>query len=193
MKPHEFINLPISEIEQYSMIVPLTDLEVWKQKGWKTYQEIGLPEGDEDAWMLYGEFNKETDILIFNKPESISEVNPARLIGRKITTIKDHVGTYGMGGPGYFGILLDDDEYLVYAVWFADRYVNFSEESDIIGAVIIDFKLEKNTLQINLNNQATIDYDFHVDYVFDEEATEEKPDDIAKYLYFKLKEANFIV
>lgn len=193
MKQHEFLNLPIPELEQYSLVVPLTDLEVWKQKGWKTYQEIGLPEGDEEAFMLYGEFNKETHTLIFNKPESISEVNPARLIGRKITEIKDHVGTYGMGGPGYFGILLDDDEYLVYTVWSADRYVHFADESDITGAVITDFKLEKNTFQIILNNQATIDYDFHVDYVFDEEATEEKPNDIAKYLYFKLKEASFIV
>lgn len=193
MQQHEFLNLSLPELEQYSLVIPLTDVEVWKQKGWKTYQEIELPEGDEEAYLLYGEFDKETSTLIFNKPESISEVAPTRLIGRKITEIKDHVGTYGMGGPGYVGILLDDHEYLVYTIWSADRYVHFTNESDIIGAVITDFKLEKNTLQIVLNNQATIDYDFHVDHVFDEEVTEEKPDDIAKYLYFKLKDASFII
>lgn len=193
MQQHEFLNLSLPELEQYSLVVPLTEVEGWKQKGWITYQEIGLPEGDEEAYLLYGEFNKETEMLIFNKPESIAEVNPNRLIGRKITEIKNHVGTYGMGGPGYFGILLDGEEYLVYTIWSAYRYVHFTNESDIIGAVITDFKLEKNTLQIVLNNQATIDYDFHVDHVFDEEATEEKPNDIAKYLYFKTKDSNFIV
>lgn len=193
MSEHKFLNLPIPELEQYSLIIPIEDVPHWNKKGWKTYQEIGLPDGDEEAWMLYGELNRETDMLIFNKPKSISEVESKRLIGRKITAIKTNIGTYGMRGPGYYDVLLDDDEYLVYTVWSADRYVHWSDKNDIIGAVITNFKLKKNTLQIVLNNQVTIDYDFHVDYVFDEEATEEKPNDIAKYLYFKTKEANFIV
>ncbi|WP_282628369.1 hypothetical protein [Empedobacter sedimenti] len=193
MKEHEFLNLPIPELEQYSLIVPIKDLEIWKKEGWKTYQEIGLPAGDEEAYMLYGEFDKETHTLMFNKPESISEVDPTRLIGRKITAIKKHVGTYGMGGPGYFGILLDDEEYLVYTVWAADRYVHFDDENELIGASISDFNMDKHSLIIHLKNEKVIQYDFKIDYVFDEDSEEEKPDDIAKYLYFKTKESNFIV
>lgn len=193
MSQHEFLNLPIPEIEQYSLIIPIQEVPYWNQRGWKTYHDIGMSEAQADAWMLYGQLDKQTHMLLFNKPESICEVQPHSLIGRKITAIKTNVGTYGMGGPGYMGLLLDDHQYLVYTVWSADRYVHFSDTKDIIGAVITDFKLGRNTLEIHLNNQSSVVYNFHIDYVFDEEATEPKPNDISKYLYFKLKQAHFIV
>lgn len=193
MKEHEFLNLPIPEIEQYSLIVPISELSTYQKHGWQTYQEIGLPAGEEEAWMLYGDFDKEKQILLFNKPASISEVHSTRLIGRKITAIKKNIGTYGMGGPGYFGLLLDDDEYLVYTIWSADRYVHYNDEKDIIGASISDYTLDKHSLIIHLDNEKIITYNFKLDFVLDDESNEEKPDDISKYLYFKLKEANYIV
>lgn len=193
MKEHEFINLPIPEIEQYSLVVPIENIEQWKKKNWKTYQEIGLPAGEEEAWILYGDFDKESQILLFNKPESISEIDSTRLIGRKITAIKKNIGTYGMGGAGYFGLLLDDEEYLVYTIWSADRYVHFNDEKDIIGASISDYTMDKHSLIIHLDNDKIITYDFKLDFVLDDESNKEKPDDISKYLYFKLKEANYIV
>lgn len=193
MNEHEFLNLPIPEIEQYSLIVPISELSAYQKHGWKTYQEIGLPAGNEEAWMLYGDFYKESQVLLFNKPESISEVDSTRLIGRIITEIKKYIGTYGMGGPGYFGILLDDDEYLVFTLWSADRYVHYNDENDIIGASISDYTMDQHSLIIHLDNEKIITYDFKLDFVIDDESNEEKPDDISKYLYFKLKEANYIV
>lgn len=120
---HRFLNLKIGAIEQYAMIVKKAELSSWKDKGWKTYSEIGLPKGDEDAFMLYGEFDKEIEMLIFNEPVSLKKTNKNKIIGRKITGFSTHLGTYGMGGAGFFGLLLDTLEYLTYCVWGAGNYV----------------------------------------------------------------------
>jgi hypothetical protein len=83
MKKHDFLDLKIGAIEQYSMIVKKTDLISWKTLGWLTFSEIGLPEGDEQAWGLYGEM-EENEILIFNRPTLLRDVPFNQLIGREI-------------------------------------------------------------------------------------------------------------
>ena len=193
MKEKHFLNLPCPEIEQYSLLIPIEEIEKWQAKGWRTYQEIGLPEGDEEAWMLYGDFDKATQMLLFNQPDSIVEVDSDRLIGKKITGINTNNGTYGMGGPGYFGILLEDEEYLVYTLWNSKKYIQFNEDK-IIGSTITDFQLSQLSLKITLNNDEKIEFKFSLDFVDQEdESGKEKPDDIAKYLYFKVENSTFIV
>jgi hypothetical protein len=123
MKNHSYLDLKIGAIEQYSMIVEKQNLERWKKMGWLTYKEIGLPKGDEKASMLYGEFNKRTEMLIFNKPVLLRERTKSEIVGRKISGITTSLGTYGMGGAGFFGLLLDNSEFLTYAVWSAGDYV----------------------------------------------------------------------
>lgn len=49
MKKHDFLNLKIGDIEQYSLVVKKADLEHWRKSGWLPFTEIGLPEGDEEA------------------------------------------------------------------------------------------------------------------------------------------------
>ena len=122
MKKHSYLYLKIGDIEQYSMVVKKHDLKKWKESGWLTYTEIGLPKGDEKAYMLYGEFNKRTEMLMFSKPVMLAQRAKSELIGRKILEITTHLGTYGMGGAGFFGLLLDNSEYLTYAVWGAGNY-----------------------------------------------------------------------
>ncbi len=45
-----------------------------------------------------------------------------KLIGRTVLEISDHVGSYGMGGPGFFGLRFDK-EWLVVAIWGADEWI----------------------------------------------------------------------
>ncbi|MDQ8739090.1 hypothetical protein [Paenibacillus sp. LHD-38] len=48
------------------------------------------------------------------------------LIGLKIINFCDCLGTYGMGGPGFFGLLIEREnmkEYLTYAVWASSEYI----------------------------------------------------------------------
>lgn len=45
-----------------------------------------------------------------------------QVVGRQVDEILTHVGTYGMGGPGYFGLRLGE-EWLVVAIWGASEWI----------------------------------------------------------------------
>lgn len=44
------------------------------------------------------------------------------IVGRTIDEISEHVGTYGMGGPGFFGLRFSS-EWLVIALWGASEWM----------------------------------------------------------------------
>jgi uncharacterized protein YuzE len=180
MTEHNYLNLKIGDIEQYSMVVKKKDLPKWKKTGWLEYTEIGLPEGDEEADMLYGEIKK-NEQLIFNRPKLIKEIDKTNIIGLEILDFSSHLGTYGMGGAGFFGLLLSNDEYLTYTVWNAGDYViindrvvecnpdlynktkpwisNFGDDKTwnllteyISGGKIIDYRINNDSFEIEVDN-----------------------------------------
>ncbi|OQP44648.1 hypothetical protein A4H97_09795 [Niastella yeongjuensis] len=122
MKKHEYLDLKMGIIDQYSMVIKRNDLGNWKNLGWLTYTEVGLPEGDEEADLVYGEMD-EDETLIFNKPILLRDTPVHQVIGLKVKDVVTYLGTYGMGGPGFFGLLLSNAEFLTYAVWGAGNYV----------------------------------------------------------------------
>ncbi len=111
MKKHAYLNLKLGIVEQYSVIVKKGDLKHWKKSGWLTYTEIRLPEGDEEAFRIYGTFNKQMETLVFNRPRLLKDIPEQEIIGRKVLGISTNLGTYGMGGPGFFGLLLNNSEF----------------------------------------------------------------------------------
>ena len=171
-KKHEFIALKMGAIEQYSMVAHVHELAHWKQLGWLEHQEVGLPKGDEKAYMLYGKINK-NERLLFNRPLKLSDIQKERILGLEVKGISTHLGTYGMGGAGFFGILLNNGEFLTYAIWGAGNYViindrvvecnlefytktrpwlsSFGEDKtwDELSDVIVGSKLEAITLTSN--------------------------------------------
>lgn len=122
MIKHDFLNLKIGDIEQYSMVVKKKDLPKWEKLGWLAFNRIVLPEGDEEAFMLYGDIEKD-ELLIFNRPQYLNQIGKDEILGLEIIDFSSHLGTYGMGGAGFFGLELSNGEYLVYAVWNAGNYV----------------------------------------------------------------------
>lgn len=122
MKKHDYLKLKIGVIEQYSMIIKKKDMPHWRNLGWLEFSEIWLPEWDEEADMLYGEMKK-SETLVFNRPTMVKDIAKQEIIGHKIIEVSTHLGTYGMGGPWFFGLLLDNEEFLTYAVWSAGNYV----------------------------------------------------------------------
>ena len=122
MKKHDYLNLKIGNINEYAMVIKKKDLDYWKRLGWLTFTEVRLPEGDEQAYLLYGEIDTD-EILIFNRPTLLKNTPHDKLIGLEIKEVSTYLGTYGMGGAGFFGLLLSNSEYLTYAVWRAGNYV----------------------------------------------------------------------
>lgn len=62
------------------------------------------------------------ELIAFTPPPVIA----ADVIGKTITNISTHLGTYGMGGPGFFGVNLgegEQDNWLVVAIWGAGDWI----------------------------------------------------------------------
>jgi hypothetical protein len=58
------------------------------------------------------------------RPQTLGEAGFERIVGRKVTAWSASLGSYGMGGPGFFGLKLAakgeyPDEWLVLRVWGA--------------------------------------------------------------------------
>ncbi len=51
-----------------------------------------------------------------------SVLSAEQVTGREINEVLTHVGTYGMGGPGYFGLRFGE-EWLVIAIWGASEWI----------------------------------------------------------------------
>lgn len=119
---HDFLTLNIGCVEECAMVVKKDKLAKWQEKGWLTYQEVNLPKGDEKAELLYGTIGKKST-LIFGKPPTLSQIDLTSLIGLRVQGFSTHQGTYGMGGAGCFGLLLDNHHYLTYGVWSSANYI----------------------------------------------------------------------
>src|SRR5215471_1307543 len=97
------------------------------------------------------------------------------VVGQRITAVSTCVGTYGMGGSGFFGLRLDDS-WLVIAIWGAGGWMSaggraiedacyedygrskpwipddFDELADaIIGCTLSNVEVDKNYLRISVD------------------------------------------
>ncbi|SCW28872.1 hypothetical protein SAMN04487970_1001296 [Paenibacillus tianmuensis] len=113
--PYEKLNIGI--VEQYSKIVPRSELQQWLDKGWL--------EAPGYAGFLYEAEDHET--MLLGIPQRLTDGGPERLIGAEIVDFGANYGTYGMGGPGFFGLTLvtpeGEERTLVYAVWESAEYI----------------------------------------------------------------------
>lgn len=112
-------------------------------------------------------------VLVPFKP---AQLQPEQVIGRTIDQLEPYLGTYGMGGPGFFGLRLGA-EWLVVAIWGAAEWVHandllvadgfhddygrptpwLSEDSDrlsecMVGERIISIEIERHRFKLVLSN-----------------------------------------
>ncbi|MCP3772315.1 hypothetical protein NLX71_03160 [Paenibacillus sp. MZ04-78.2] len=64
---------------------------------------------------------EEREAMPLGIPRRLTDDGPERLIGAEIVDFGANYGTYGMGGPGFFGLTFvspeGEERTLVYAVW----------------------------------------------------------------------------
>ena len=70
--------------------------------------------------------------------ETIVPATSETVIGRKVVEWSTHCGTYGMGGPGFFGLRFDNDEWLILQLWGSEGWLHInhrvlSANSDVKG------------------------------------------------------------
>ncbi|MEK3761833.1 hypothetical protein [Paenibacillus sp. FSL R7-0337] len=108
--------LKMGLIEKYSLIVPAAQREAWESKGWV----------EEPAFRDFHYEAEEGEAMMTARPRTLTEIDTDSLLGSRAVRFSTHLGTYGMGGPGFFGLLLEKEgirQYLVYAVWASGQYI----------------------------------------------------------------------
>lgn len=123
MEENNFSRPNLAGIAEYSMIIDQSELEYWEEKGW-VEKEFERLEGREKQFaQLFYDYPEDHQTVVENRPVILKEYDCKQLIGRRIWGYSTQLGDYGMAGPGFFGLLLDNEEYLTYAVWGAGWYV----------------------------------------------------------------------
>ena len=113
---HLYHSLDMGLVKQCSRIIPKSELQEWTDKGW-------IEDRDFEDFNYYPE---DDETMLLSKPPTLAETGPDILLNRTILDFSFNQGTYGMGGPGFFGLLIDRDgsrEYLTYTVWASGQYV----------------------------------------------------------------------
>lgn len=129
MEENNLSNPNYAGITEYSMIINRSELEFWKEKGWVEKEFEKLEGQDKQIIQLFSDYPEDHETVIECQPVLLKEYDCSQLIGRRIWGYSTQLGDYGMGGPGFFGLLLDNLEYLTYAVYGAGLYVLVDERA----------------------------------------------------------------
>lgn len=116
-------------------------IDEWKSRGFEENKLFAL-----GLWDEPGEY-----VVMTRDPLSLKEYGIERFIGCKIIDLCPFIGSYGMGGPGYFGFKLkvqDDFMWLVVCIWNADGYMMLD---DRVFCAANQYKIDFNPWYSSLN------------------------------------------
>jgi hypothetical protein len=125
---HPLLHLGMGYITACTLIVEKSALSSWLARGWIELPYRRLP---------FQPRPRKGETIIAGRPQTLAERGSSFPIGARVVGFHSHLGTYGMGGPGFFGLLLaprgevEEREYLVAAVWGAEEYLLLDER--VIG------------------------------------------------------------
>ena len=116
-------------------------------------------------------------------PFEPGRLQASHIVGRRVDEIVPYVGTYGMGGPGFFGIRLGN-EWLTIAIWGASEWITvdgllvgdvffghygrpepwISESGDrlsteLVGSTITAIDIEPRSLLMSFSNGLSMSID----------------------------------
>ncbi|MEO3947892.1 hypothetical protein [Gorillibacterium sp. CAU 1737] len=126
-KKHPFRQLNMGLVKQYSMIVPKGGAAEWTATGWK----------EDHSFKEFRYEPKENEVLLLNRPVTLLDIEMESLVGRRIVNFSTQLGSYGTGGPSFFGLLLDRAEgyeYLVYTIWASEQHLTMDDR--VVGCHI---------------------------------------------------------
>jgi hypothetical protein len=118
---HPLVHLDMGLIDACTQIVPKTSLTTWTADGW-----VELP-----GYFGFLYAAEDDEMVIAKRPDTLAIRGASGLISVEIEGWHGYLGSYGMGGPGFFGLLLPPRagtagayrEYLVFAAWGANQYI----------------------------------------------------------------------
>ncbi|MGD9678330.1 MAG: hypothetical protein AB7V16_08305 [Vulcanibacillus sp.] len=113
--PTDNISIQLNKLINYAYVLP-DKTDEWKSKGFEENKIFASELWDEPT-----EY-----VVMTREPISLIKFGEERLIGCEIIDLCPFLGSYGMGGPGYFGFkfkVQNDFMWLVVCIWNAEGYM----------------------------------------------------------------------
>lgn len=115
---HPFLNLNIGLVKENFTVIKSSDKLFWEQRGFKKI----------DEYPIFRYKPNPSEFIMLGVPLNIEEFGLETLKNSKVVEICTCRGTYGMGGPGFFGIKLQGEygiRWLTYCIWCAGEHILF--------------------------------------------------------------------
>ena len=117
---HKFLDLNLGQVKENFVIVKKENKKVWEDRGFKRIRKYPIFHYKPNPY----------EIIMLGVPLNIEEFGKDNFSGSNILDVCTCCGTYGMGGPGFFGIKLQGDygtRWLTYCIWSAGEHVLFDD------------------------------------------------------------------
>ena len=117
---HKFLNLNIGLVKENFVIVKKADKNLWKSRGFKSIRN----------YPIFRYKLNSSEIIMLGLPLNIEEFKSETLKNSHIVDVCTWCGTYGMGGPGFFGLKLQGEfgeRWLTYCIWAAGEHILFDD------------------------------------------------------------------
>ena len=117
---HKYMKLHMGLVKENFAVVKRKDKKMWKARGFK--RKFYYP--------LFGYMPNFSEIIMLGTPLRIADFGVENLENSRIIDICNCCGTYGMGGPGFFGFKVQGDygiRWLTYCIWAAGEHILFDD------------------------------------------------------------------
>ena len=118
---HKFLNLNLGLVKENFAIVKKENENIWKNRGFKKIRK----------YPIFRYKPNPAEIIMLGVPLNIEEFGCKALQDSKIIDVCTQCGTYGMGGPGFFGLKLQGEygiRWLTYCIWRAGEHILFDDD-----------------------------------------------------------------
>lgn len=113
---HKFVKLGMGLVNENFVVAERSDKKLWEARGFKRVWRYPL-------FRYTPNFRQ---VIMLGKPDTLKEFGTDKLKNTVITDICRFLGTYGMGGPGFFGFKLEGEfetRWLVFCIWSAGEHI----------------------------------------------------------------------
>ena len=121
MFKHKFLNLNLGLVKENFVISKKENQKIWEDRGFKKIRK----------YPIFHYKPNSAEIVMLGVPLNIEQFDAKNFNGSQILDICTCCGTYGMGGPGFFGLKLQGNygtRWLTYCIWAAGEHILFDDK-----------------------------------------------------------------
>lgn len=153
---HKYLNLNMGLVNENFVIAKRSERNQWEARGFKRIRR----------YPIFHYRPRFTEVIMLGKPLTLGAFGVEKLKNSQIVDFSPHLGTYGMGGPGFAGFKMEGvfgTRWLVYCIWSAGEHILlddtvlecFSDFADIYKPWLRYGDDGFNSWQNSLNNLKT--------------------------------------